>query len=152
MYFSSDRLKNGSFPLLCLYSLRTMFNFLKEILSFIIVQSSKIHSWLFWNGVPLFFVSISILIFTYLFILGLYTLLSTNSCNLKMNNSSGSLYSELAYLRANIILCVHTGSLLFFCKRRRKLKCQKMFVLNYLQVEPLILTVMLGGIFKYGDI
>lgn len=32
------------------------------------------------------------------------------------------------------------------------MKCPKMFVLNYLHVERLILTVMLGGIFKCGDI
>ena len=102
---------------------------------------------------PSFSVFISILTFTYLFILGLCTLPSTINCNFKMNNSSDSLYPESAYLKADIILCVHTGSLLFFCKRRKKnVKCQKMFVLNYLHVEHLILTVMLGGIFKCGDI
>ena len=88
------------------------------------------------------------------FIPGLCPLLSTNNCNFKMNNSYGSLYPESAYLRAHLIPCVCAGSLLFFCKRRKKkyVKCQTMFVLNYVYVGHLILSVMLGGIFQCGDI
>lgn len=70
--------------------------------------------------------SISIPIFTYLFILGLCTVFPTNNCNFKMNNSSDSLYPGLACLRADTTLCVHTGSLLFFSKRRTKyVRCQR---------------------------
>lgn len=110
--------------------------------------------YILWNGEPFSSVSISLPLVPYLFILGLCTLLSTNNCNFKMNNSYGSLYPESAYLRAHIIPCVCAESLLFFCKRRKKkyVRCQKTFVLNYVYVGHLILSVMLGGMFKCGDI
>lgn len=98
--------------------------------------------------------SVSIPLVTYLSILGLCILLSTNNCNFKMNNSYGSLYPESAYLRANIIPCVRAGSLFVLLQGRKKkyVECQKMFVLNYVYVGHLILSVLLGGMFECGDI
>lgn len=97
--------------------------------------------------------SFSLFPFLLIFLFWISAVLSTNNCNFKMNNSSGSLCPELACLRANILLCVHTQSLLFFKKRREKyVRCQKVFVLNYVYIGYSILTVMLGSIFKCGDI
>lgn len=62
-----------------------------------------------------------------------------------MNNSSGSLYPQLACLRADTTLCIHTGSLLFFSKRTKYVRCQKVFVLNYVCIGYLMLTVSTGG-------
>lgn len=121
LYSRYDRLNGHSFSSLCLYSLIIIFNFLIKTLSFIILHSQKLIIKLctFFRTVSSFSLSISLPIFTYLFILSLCTLLSTNNCNFKMNNLSGSLYPELARLRATVILCVRTGSLLFFSKRRK---------------------------------
>lgn len=100
-----------------------MFIFLSKVFNY---HKSKLKinyvvGYILENGVLSFSMFISILTFTYLFIRGLCTLPSTNNCNFKMNNSSDSLYPESAYLKANTILCVRTGSLCSFAKGEKKM-------------------------------
>ena len=137
----------------CFYSLGIIFNFIIEALPHIILKNQKLVIYLCTCFAMVSPFSLFLFSFLLIFLFWISAVLSTNNCNFKMNNSSGSLYPELACLRANIIQCVHTQSLLFFKKRRKKyVRCQKVFVLNYVYIGCFILTVLLGSIFKCGDI